>query len=158
MYCYIGIDPAFRKNGFAVCIIDEDNTADFKIFENFYAFISWLWDAPLKAYVCIENSNLQDSNFNVKKTDTKELAAKKGRDVGKNMAISQATVDFCRKHFGEAFVVELSPKEKGAKIEDLKIFEAIVRRDNIKLINYKGQVGEQDKRDAYMLARKVKFK
>jgi hypothetical protein len=156
MYCYIGIDPAFRKNGFAVCIIDEDNTADFKIFENFYAFIGWLWDAPLKAYVCIENSNLQDATFDT--SGNKFVVAKKSRDVGKNMAISQATVDFCRKHFGEAFVVELSPKEKGGKIEDLKTFEAIVRQDRIKLINYKGQVGEQDKRDAYMLARKVKFK
>jgi len=37
---YIGIDPAFRQNGFAVCIIDERREVGFKIFKD--GFLNFL--------------------------------------------------------------------------------------------------------------------
>ena len=41
---YIGIDPAFRKKGFAMAIIDTtDNTVNFKTFRNgFLDFMGWM--------------------------------------------------------------------------------------------------------------------
>jgi hypothetical protein len=152
--CYVGIDPAFRKDGFVICIIDEDNTADFKIFGTSYDFIEWLFDAPYNALWCIENSNLQDQTFDT--TGNKFVVAKKSRDAGKNMAVSQITVDVCRKKFGASNVLELSPKQKGRKIEDNAVFLAIVAQEGVKLLNYKGNKGEQDKRDAFMLAIRAK--
>ena len=55
---FIGIDPAFRDNGFAMAIIDKtDNTVLFKMFKNgFLDFCSWfLHDSPADALICVEN-------------------------------------------------------------------------------------------------------
>jgi len=153
-FCYIGIDPAFRENGFCACIIDEDDTANFIVFVNTYDFICWLLDAPQNGVWCVENSNLQDETFDM--TGSKHVVAKKSRSVGKNMAISQLTVDILRRTFGTSNVLEVSPKQKGRKIEDNVIFLALAKQEKIKLLNYKGNKNEQDKRDAFVLALKAK--
>jgi hypothetical protein len=57
--------------------------------------------------------------------------------------------------FGAENVTELSPLQKGNKIENDVIFRAIAKDAGIVLTNYKGQVGEQDKRDAFMMALKI---
>ena len=45
-YCFIGIDPAFRKSGFAVAIIDEVKELRFKVFNNgFLDFMKWINEA-----------------------------------------------------------------------------------------------------------------
>jgi hypothetical protein len=160
---YIGIDPSFRKNGFAICIIGG-KVADFKVFNGFLQFLTWLnemkelKEKPFFDFVefnplfCIENSNLQALSFDM--SGTKPVACKKSRDVGKNMAISQCTADACRLFFGDNAVLELSPLEKGSKKSDL-IVRAIAQSENINLTNYKGNENEQDKRDAFMLAMKI---
>jgi len=148
---YIGVDPSFRKAGFAVAVIDEDNTVDFRVFKNGFAeFINWCFDAPNVdiSFICVENSNLQNSTFDM--GGNRNLLAKRSRDVGKNQAASQYTFDLCRKIWkNHAF--EVSPKEKGGKWEDWK-FRSVAESEGHTLINYKGNKNEQDKRDAYQIA------
>ncbi|MBK8706491.1 MAG: hypothetical protein IPN33_24960, partial [Saprospiraceae bacterium] len=61
--CLIGIDPAFRKDGFCVVVIDENRTAAAKIFKSFLDFLKWLPEAPDNAIVTIENSNEEKALF-----------------------------------------------------------------------------------------------
>lgn len=157
---YIGIDPSFRKNGFAICIIGGLE-AEFLTFNGFLIFCEWLHrykkvneqeDANIKTFFCIENSNLQALSFDMR--GNVSVACKKSRDVGKNQAISQCTVDICTMLFGKDHVLELSALQKGAKQSDL-IVRSYAETKKIKLMNYKGKIGEQDKRDAFMLAMKI---
>jgi len=157
----IGIDPSFREKGFAVCVIGGGE-AVFKVFKGFIDFVEWInlykksndyFDGLyLNISICIENSNLTNATFD--KRGSKPVIAKISRDAGKNQAISQITVDYCCLLFPNA-VTELSPLQKGAKVENDTIFRAIANDAGIELTNYKGQVGEQDKRDAFMLALKI---
>jgi len=148
----IGIDPAFRDSGFAICVLDTiEKTGRFIVFKNgFMDFLGWVfYDAPAKdenVIFIIENSNLQETFF------VKEL--RYAESVGKNKAASQFTCDLLSQWYGKDKVFPISPKQKGAKIVDLKIFDAIVRQDGYKLSNYKGLANEQDKRDAYLCASK----
>lgn len=146
---HIGIDPAFRKNGFAICIIDECNEVAFHTFKDFLAFIKWSFsdDAPKDAIVIVENANMQDLTFNM--SGSKGEIAKRSRNVGTNQAISQATVDLCRYVWGIGNVIEVSPKEKGAKwtAKEANFFAKAHKH----ILNLKGIDAEQDKRDAYKL-------
>jgi hypothetical protein len=158
---FIGIDPSFREKGFAICIIGGGE-AVFKVFKGFIEFVQWLDNYKkandyfeglyLDIKFCIENSNLTNATFDMR--GNKNVIAKVSRDAGKNQAISQITTDYCRLLFPDA-VTEVSPIQKGAKIDNDVIFRAIAKDAKITLTNYKGQVGEQDKRDAFMLALKI---
>ena len=158
---FIGIDPSFREKGFAICIIGGGE-AVFKVFKGFIEFVQWLDNYKkandyfeglyLDIKFCIENSNLTNATFDMR--GNKNIIAKVSRDAGKNQAISQITTDYCRLLFPDA-VTEVSPLQKGAKIDNDLIFRAIAKDAKITLTNYKGQVGEQDKRDAFMLALKI---
>lgn len=147
-HCFIGIDPAFRKSGFAICIIDEDNTVDFKKFKGFLEFLDWIWDAPQNGVYCVENSNLQDVTFDMK--GSKGVIAKKSRSVGKNQAISQCVFDVLVKM--KLIAYEVSPAQKGAKKNDKQIRWLMKHYGHTEISNYKGNEGEQDERDAYQLA------
>ena len=177
---YIGIDPAFRKDGFCICIIDKaDNTARFVTFEDFLAFSSWFQhEAPEAAIFCVENSNLQNKNFAVtaefvynffskslflKITSALQLilkfariCARKGRDVGKNQAISQCTVDLVKSRFP---VIDCSPKDKGKKWNNRE-FLAVAKQEKIILPNQalKNYRSSQDERDSFKLALMAKNK
>lgn len=162
----IGIDPAFREGGFAICCI-EGRDVRFVTFPNFLAFISWLRsDRPEKARVCIENSNLQNTTFALNQIvqgmlkgkytydgimQTVRYTAKLSRDAGKNQAASQYTVDVCRAYFGAENVFEISPKEKGAKVTSHAICAAIAKANGHDF----PKKSNQDDRDAYMLAAKL---
>lgn len=144
----IGIDPAFRKSGFAICIIDEDGEAQGKMFKSFLDFLRWMTapgEAPKNAIVGIENSNLQNVTFEMK--GTKGMVAKISRNVGANQAASQYTVDACKWHYGERNVFEISPKQKGGKWAQAT-FRAVAK-------SYKHTIVgrfNQDQRDAYQIA------
>lgn len=145
---FIGVDPSFRKGGFWACVIDRDaNTAEFiEILDLGFFALMLIEHRP--RHVVVENSNLQKVSFDV--TGNAMVVVKKARDVGKNMAISQ-----CATHIAEKFTTlkaDISPKQKGAKVENEKIFQGVVRSQGLTPINYKGLKGEQDKRDALMLA------
>jgi len=144
---YIGIDPAFRKNGFCACII-ENQTVDFIVFRDFMHFLDWVWTAPIGIYT-VENSYLQDLTFDMK--GSKAEIAKKSRHVGMNQAISEATFRILQKMFGE-HVFEVSPKLKGQKWNDAQLKLYSKHFNHNVFLNYKGLISEQDKRDAYKLA------
>lgn len=150
---FIGIDPAFRKAGFAIAIEDSSRELSFKVFKNGFEefFYFMLHDAPELCIVGVENSNLQKVTFNPK------AGPRQHRSVGKNMAVSQMTVDFCRTLLGEDKVFEFSPREKGAKIVDLKYFSSLLRFEKYERVdNYNNRKGEQDKRDAWAILQLTK--
>lgn len=152
---FIGIDPAFRRAGFAIAIEDSSRELNFKVFKNGFEdfFFFMLHDAPPNCFVGVENSNLQNVTFNPK------AGPKQHRSVGKNMAVSQMTVDFCRTLLGEDRVFEFSPKEKGAKIINIKFFSSLLQSQKYKRVdNYKGNKTEQDKRDAWAILQLTKKK
>lgn len=144
----IGIDPAIRKNGFALCFYDTINkTLDFEImdFIDFILFSENAMEATDNFAFCVENSNLQNLSFDMK--GNKSVLARKSRNVGMNQAVSQLTCDLLKRRGFE--VVEISPKQKGAKLEH-ETFKALTM--NMTVANYKGLKGEQDKRDAFKIA------
>lgn len=145
-YCVIGIDPAFRKNGFAMCIIDENNELAFTMFKNgLQEFVRWIWqDAPDNAIVGVENSNLQNVTFDMR--GTKAVIARKSRNVGKNQAVSQMVVDLCREKWGNENVADISPRQKGAKWD----------ADTFRKATGLTIQTNQDKRDAYKIAHLTK--
>lgn len=144
----IGIDPAFRKTGFAAVIIDDQKEVQAYQFKGFLDFMRFVksreW--PKDLHITIENSNLQNTSFDLK--GTKGVIARKGRNVGANQAASQYTVDFCKFHFGAEKVHEVSPKQKGKKWTAQQ-FKLIVSQNKHILL---GKNWGQDKRDAYKLA------
>lgn len=148
---YIGIDPAFRKNGFAMAVIDlTDRTINYKPFPSgFLSFLSWLLhDAPEvneDVIFCVENSNLQNKTFDM--TGTRLVLAKKSRDVGKNQATSQHVVDSC---LAKGYkVLNISPKQKGPKWKSNKQLQQQLLINKIKASK---KTSSQDERDAAKMA------
>lgn len=144
---FIGIDPAFRTNGFAISVIDQsDNTVYFKVFKNgFLDFVSWfLHDSPDVAILCVENSNLQNKTFSYYKGNKAELEHI-SRSVGKNQAISQCVVDLASTKYK---VIDCSPKQKGKKWNAAEYKSAMNREGHITT----KKTSNQDERDAYKLA------
>lgn len=153
---YVGIDPAFRENGFVVCEIYPNSECKFRTMQKFANFIEWLDMIKTqhkhheKYFVfCIENSYLQKETFDM--SGGISVVARKSRNVGMNMAVSQIVVD-CISEYFPIQTFQISPKEKGAKWSEV-IFSATVKSDGISLLNYKGLKNEQDKRDAYQIAK-----
>lgn len=142
----VGIDPAFRKTGFAVCILDTDNSAYFKIFKN--SMLDFLWwflnDRPENALWIVENSNLQDYMWPDKKdeNDTSKIKKreKSGMDVGKNQAASQFTVDLIKSLKCE--VIDISPLQKGKAWSETQFMQQVNFR-KIKILNYSGREDER---------------
>jgi len=149
--CLIGIDPAFRKNGFCVVIIDEQKTAAAKIFKSFLDFLKWLPEAPDNPIVTVENSNEEQALFAYLQKGSAQKRIAAGMAVGKNMAASQYTVDACRFRWGGiGKVYSVSPSRKGTKW-NAETFKRMLKADNITLADAK-HFGTQDARDAYKLA------
>lgn len=149
---YIGADPSFRKKGFGIAIIDlTDKTVNFKTFKNgFLDFQSWLIsDAPERAVICIENSNLQKKTFDMKGGIA--VVARKSRNVGKNQCVSQLSVDICRM-YPNLLTIEISPKEKGRKWS-ISTAKAVMKQNG--LISNKEEI-TQDEIDGLQIALKGK--
>lgn len=144
----IGIDPAFRKKGFAACILDETGEAEGKMFSGLLEFIEWVesreWPCET-VIVGVENSNMQNTTFDM--SGTKAEVARRSRNAGANQAASQYTVDYCRHFFGREYVFEISPKQKGKKWT-AAIFKQVARQEGHRLA---GKFN-QDQRDAYQIA------
>lgn len=149
----IGIDPAARRNGFWIAILNTiERTVEFKGFKNYNAFFKWILDLPKdrKYFFAIENSNLDNVSYLTSENVGK--AAKMSRDVGKNQDVSQNCVDAVREEIGKDCYVEYSgkSKQKGWKAEySEKIFPSILKSDKYTLITPNTN---QDQRDAYHLA------
>jgi hypothetical protein len=155
-YYIIGIDPAFREDGFAICIEAPDEDVSFKSFKSFEAFIYWILgdSSPSRAMVCVENSNLQTTYFPKYSRSEQSFRAelRKAMDAGKNQAVSEITVGLCSFKYGKANVLGLSPKEKGGKLSP-SIVKGLLPK------TFKGRLS-QDKCDAWkmldILKRRIK--
>jgi hypothetical protein len=146
---FVGVDPAFRKGGFWACFLDmTERSATFRVFRDVLEFDRFLQspDAPENAVVCVENSNLQNKNFDM--TGSRPELARKGRNVGTNQAASQLAVQSAIDRYGVKSVLNISPRAKGAKLMPAQ-FVSILAQDRINPIKY---TGNQDQRDAYKLA------
>lgn len=147
---YIGVDPAFRENGFWAAILDmSDKTLVFKGFKSLLEWDRWLQspDAPTRCFVLVENSNLQNNNFDT--SGSKFEVARKGRNVGCNQAVSELAYQAALDRYGPKNAMQISPKEKGAKITDARTFLALLKSEGVLLP--KG-ASNQDQRDAAKLA------
>lgn len=142
---FVGVDPALRKGGFWVCIICRiEHTATFKTCKHLGEFVRLLIDAA-PAAVIVENSNMQKKKFNEKTGVGGALS------VGKNMGVSQAATDIAQEF--SAIPSGISPKQKGAKVVDERLFKSAVTAHGLTLVGYKKGTGMgQDQRDAFKLA------
>ena len=150
-YRALGIDPAFRANGFCVCVISE-TLSEVKFINYKEGFLGFLYDLKTsfvnnKTVIAIENSNLQNASFDIR--GSKTVIARKARNVGSNQAISQLTVDSC-KLYTRAKVLDISPERKGKKWNQLQ-FEAVLKQEGHTVVQVK-KSNNQDERDAYKLA------
>jgi hypothetical protein len=113
----IGLDPAFRENGFAAAIYDpsdRDEPLRFIVFHDTVSFIGWAQnDAPDRAFVYVENSNLDAAVYHLTPRMNARQAAAIGVAVGKNQAVSQLAVDLLRRKYGKEYVAEIAPNKKG---------------------------------------------
>lgn len=152
---YIGIDPAFRKNGFRICVINklgmsaEPNTMKFHncdgVSDCFRILEMYSNRYPeFLTVLVIENSNLQNASFDL--TGTRAEIARKARNVGANQAVSQIVSDYCTEVFGSDQVFSISPKDKGAKLNEVQA-KAIAKDLHVTYTAI-----TQDDRDALKLA------
>lgn len=147
---YIGLDPSFRAGGFWAAILDmADKTLVFKGFKSLLEWDRWLRspDAPIRCFVLVENSNLQNNNFDT--SGSKVEVARKGRNVGCNQAVSELAYQAAQDRYGPKNAMQISPKDKGAKITDARTFLALLKSEGVLLP--KG-ASNQDQRDAAKLA------
>jgi len=146
---FIGVDPAFRAGGFWACILDmSDKTAAFKCFSDVLEFHDWLrsGNSPLSCFVCVENSNMQNKTFDM--SGKAAEVARKSRNAGCNMAVSELAYQSAVRRFGKDRAYQVSPKDKGAKYTAAQM-GAVLRSDGVTVIT-KGD--NQDCRDAYKIA------
>jgi hypothetical protein len=110
----IGIDPAFRTDGFRAVIIDEDRIAQAYKFRRFLDFLKWIFsdDAPASAICCVENSNLDAKLYAYHRGKKGGALATAARNVGANQAISQVTYETCLMKWPES-TYQVSPARKG---------------------------------------------
>ena len=146
---YIGCDPAFREGGFWAAILDmADKSLVFRSFD----LLTWhdflrSQDAPGRCFIMVENSNLQNKSFDT--SGNKMEVARKGRNVGCNQAVSELAYQSALRQYGPKNAFQISPKDKGAKITDARVFLAVLKSEGILLP--KG-TSNQDQRDAAKLA------
>jgi hypothetical protein len=157
MTIFIGVDPAYREGGYWVCEIRGAIVAFYKMkgFIDFVTYVDELAEKTIDVSICIENSNETNHTFISPTVRSPAAREKISRDVGKNQAISQMSVDYCNYMIGQG-IYSVSPAEKGMKWSDL-ITKAEAKNHGLELFNYKGLKSEQDKRDAFKLALRAKF-
>ena len=172
---FIGIDPAFRENGFAMAVIDlTDKTIRYIKFKRaFLDFAGWLLnDAPInkeEVVFSVENSNKGSNKKLFRKYKHRVTGARlswkqakfiKGAvkmnegelisdamDVGKNMGVSQMVVQSLQ--MSGFKVLNLSPKEKGAKWLKNEILQMHLKSNKIAITKARTN---QDERDAAKMA------
>lgn len=146
----IGIDPAFRKQGFSLAIIDIDRSVRFINLKEPEHFIGWfLHESPEVAKIAVENSYLQKKVWRVKGYDSPFAAAEKGRKVGLNQGISEMTVRLCISKYGAENVLNHSPQQKGAKWVNDSFVKGVARAYELKIDKKKLS---QDDRDSFKMA------
>ena len=150
---FIGIDPAARANGFAVCVIDTvEKTATLIRFADTFDFPVWLKsEAPDSAFVCVENSGRTNATFRKHKDPLIRDAM--GRRAGANIGVSKNTVKALHKKYGEHNVLDISPRQKGRVIKDMSLFLRMVHAEGLTVIKDKRKKILEDDMVAFHMAR-----
>lgn len=146
----IGLDPAFRKGGFAACKIQVQDGKQlifaFVNFADFPEFLSFVKEnAGTGCIWGIENSNLQNATF-AKYYGNASQVNKISRNVGANQAVSQIAIDILRVFDNAHNVYEISPKQKGNK------WTASEAKAVLKDFGWEQKTTNQDQRDALKIA------
>lgn len=156
---YIGVDPAGRDDGTAICILDDEGNVEFETFIDTIAYIDYIrklkeQDEPV--YFCIEDSHKH--NLSYQHSSKRGVNEKLARNVGMNQHASKLTTRHTILEFGNEYVLPLSPQQKGAKWKTSKNANAlqvksIVQKviEDERLIIKEKRVG-QDRLDALKLA------
>lgn len=161
----VGLDPSFRKSGFAAAYIDTtDKSIRFQKFKNGLTdFMSWVFnDSPEMCWCTVENSNLKKAVFRLYQTTSGKFityseakrtrgakavnihqAANAGVKVGKNQATSQDVFVICQAKWGSPFVEQLAPGVLTTKMND-RTFKGLIRSEGLTMYNYKGSEDERD--------------
>ena len=148
---FIGVDPAFRRNGFAAAIIDGDTlqTKRFVDLIDFVFFVVSLHNMNADVVFCIENANEQNATFPRTFAHNAAKQARLSRNVGANQAVSELACIAVEKIFGKSRLISVSPIKKGAKMSE-KYLLAVLQSMNIKLCT--NRCLTQDEIDAAKLA------
>ena len=141
---FVGIDPAIRHNGFAMCLIKDDTVH----FAKYKQFELWLYDAlswDKDAFIVVEDSSLQNITFSRYADNASKI--KISRNVGMNQAVSKITIGWLT-HLGHK-VQGISPQDKGKKWS-LDYAMSVMKGVNL---SYTGKTKiSQDEVDAFHLA------
>ena len=148
MRTLIGVDPALRIKGMAVCII-ADRTMIFKKYIRFVDFINdvitWSQFNPV---VLVEDSSLQNITFN--NSTNRAILSRMSRNVGMNQAASRIAYEWIKEHDIEAYTI--SPEAKGKKFNK-DVFMRVVASERLKFEpDFKTAKISQDEIDAFFLA------
>ena len=107
---FIGIDPAMRLNGLAVCVIDDKKV----YFGRYRNLATWIMDSLTwqnDCAICVEDSSLQNITF--RKHANVKASNKISRNVGMNQGASRTIIDLLELNGHK--VKGISPQHKGSK-------------------------------------------
>lgn len=107
---FIGIDPAMRLNGLAVCVIDDKKV----YFGRYRNLATWIMDSltwQTDSAICVEDSSLQNMTF--QRNANVRATTKISRNVGMNQAASKIIIDLLELNGHK--VKGISPHYKGSK-------------------------------------------
>lgn len=145
----IGVDPALRIKGMAVCII-ADRTMIFKRYKRFVDFLKNVeaWVVYENPIVLVEDSSLQNVTFN--NSINRAILSRMSRNVGMNQATSRIAYEWIKGYDIEAY--NISPEAKGKKFNK-DVFMRVVASERLKFQpDFKPAKISQDEIDAFFLA------
>ena len=148
---FVGIDPAMRLNGLAVCVID-DKKVYFGRYKNLAAWImdSLTWERDCA--IVVEDSSLQNITF--RKQANVKASNKISRNVGMNQGASRIAYEWIKENGYEGY--NISPEQKGKKWKK-EIFLKIFQSEGYKFEpNFKPAKISQDEIDCFTLALQAK--
>ena len=107
---FVGIDPAMRLNGLAVCVIDDKKV----YFGRYKNLAEWIMDSltwERNCAIVVEDSSLQNITF--RKHANVKASNKISRNVGMNQGASRTIIDLLELNGHK--VKGISPQHKGSK-------------------------------------------
>lgn len=149
MNTLIGVDPALRIKGMAVCIIADRHM----IFKKYKRFVDFIVDVPTWAtfenpVVLVEDSSLQNVTFN--NSINRSILSRMSRNVGMNQAASRIAYEWIKTNGFEAY--NISPEAKGRKFNK-DVFTKVAAQERLKFEpHFKPAKISQDEIDAFFLA------
>lgn len=146
----VGIDPDTEKSGVALYEVGEDVTLEKMSFAEIVDAMT-AWGQRGRVMVQVEKGWSSKTFYHLSQGDKKEVAAKKGYEVGRNHQTGILIVEMGRSLGVD--VKEINPLRKTWKGADRKItHEEFVDEMRKYGIGYDGRRENQDERDAALIA------